>query len=339
MLGPSLLSHFSVIKEFFLQSSSADYYDVFSSIYNILFMFLIGLETDIPYLRRNLRRASIIAYGGMLICSIFGLAASFFIIRILKFSANTVALANVIMIILATTASPVVIRLAAELKFSTSDTGRLAICSSLINEITCVLWLCLIVIFMSWSMFGRAILFSLLSLGLIIVNKYIAAWCDQRNRNQKYVTNTEMLSILFLVIALSFLTEEYGFNSTIPCFLLGLFFPREGKTTRTLLIRLAYSVHNFILPIYFGYIGFQFNITYLNSYRNVIAVVLMLILSMGGKIIGTLAACHYLNIPEIDGIILSFLLNMKGHAELLVVGVLRKSIVSVSFFFFLMNIL
>ncbi|XP_058005161.1 cation/H(+) antiporter 2 isoform X2 [Hevea brasiliensis] len=326
VLGPSLLSHISIVKDFFLQASSADYYDIFSSIYNILFMFLIGLETDIPYLRRNLRKASIIAYGGMAVCSIFGLAASFFIIHILKLTANTVALANVIMIILANTASPVVIRLAAELKFSTSDTGRLAICSSLVNEITCVVWLCLIVTFMSWKMFGRAILFSLLALGLVILNRYLAAWCNQRNRNQKYVTNTEMLSILFLVIALSFLTEEYGFNSTIACFFLGLLFPREGKTSRTLLIKLAYSVYNFILPIYFGYIGFQFNITYLNSYRNVIAVVLMIILSMGGKIIGTLATCHYLNVPTIDGIVLSFLLNLKGHAELLVVGVLRKSI-------------
>ncbi|XP_037495305.1 cation/H(+) antiporter 2, partial [Jatropha curcas] len=326
VLGPSLLSHIKIVKEFFLQSSSADYYDVFSSIYGILFMFLIGLEMDVPYLKRNLKKAVIVAYGGIVVCSIFGLAASFFVIRILKLTANTASLANVIMIVLANSASPVVIRLAAELKFSTSDTGRLATCSSIINEMSCLLWLSLIVVFMSWKMFGMAVLFFVLTVGLVFVNKYLAGWCDKRNRNQKYVTNTEMFGILFLVIALSFLTEEYGFNSTMPCFLLGLMFPREGKTTRTLTIKLAYAVHNFILPIYFGYIGFQFNITYLNSSRNIIAVALMTILSMGGKIIGTLAACHYLSIPTIDGIVLSFLLNLKGHAELLVVGVLKKTI-------------
>ncbi|XP_015581354.2 cation/H(+) antiporter 2 [Ricinus communis] len=326
VLGPSCLSHFSIVKDVFIQSSSADYYEVFSSIFCILFMFLIGLETDIPYLRRNLRKATIIAYGGLTVCSIFGLATSYFIIHMLKLTAHPYALANLIMIILSNAASPVVVRLAAELKFSTSDTGRLAICSALINEMSCVLWFSVLVAFMSWKRFGWAILFLSMTIGLIVLNKYLAAWCDQRDRNQKYVTNTEMYFILLLIIAVSFLIEEYGFNSTISSFFIGLMFPREGKTARTFGVKLAYAVHNFILPMYFGYIGFQFDVTYLNNYRNLIAVVLLIILSMGGKIIGTLVACHYLNVPVLDGIIISFLLNLKGHAELLVVGVLSKSI-------------
>ncbi|XP_050232072.1 cation/H(+) antiporter 2-like isoform X2 [Mercurialis annua] len=325
VLGPSVLSRFESVNEYLIQASSADYYDVFSSIFCVLFMFMFGLETDISFMKRNLRKATIIAYGGLIVCSMFGLAASFLVIRMLRLG-HPYALGNLIMIILSNAASPVVIRLAAELKFSTSDTGRLAISAALINEMSCVFWFSVFVAFMSWDMFGWSILFLSLTVILIVVNKYLAAWCDQRNRNQKYVSNTEMYFILSLVIAVSFIIEENGFNSAISSYIIGLMFPREGKTARTLGIKLAYACNNFILPIYFGYIGFQFNVIYLNSYRNLIAVSLLIILSMGGKIIGTLVACHYLNVPAVDGIMLSFLLNLKGHAELLVVGVLSKSI-------------
>ncbi|WCJ39172.1 Cation/H(+) antiporter 2 [Euphorbia peplus] len=296
VLGPSVLCHVKKIREFFLQSNSADYYNLFSSISGILFMFLFGLQTDIPYMRRNLRKASIITYGGMGVCCILGGIVSVLLIIFNKFS-STVTVFTVIITILANASAPAVIRLAAELKFSTSDTGRLAISCSLINEMT-------------WT---------------IVVNKYLASWCNKRNRHQKYVTNTEMLVILALVIGLSFLVEEYGFNSAIACYSIGLLFPREGKTTRTLMVKLTYAVQNFILPIYFGYIGFQFNITYLNT-RNTIVIMLMVVLSIGGKFIGTLLACHYLNVPTVDSVVLCFLLNLKGHAELLLVSVLRSDI-------------
>lgn len=328
MLSPSLLSRIKKVSEFFIQSTSADYYEVYQSIFGILFMFLIGLEMDIPYLRRNLRKASIIAYGGISICTIFGASISYFIIHILAVKSNKFILVNIIIIILANSASPIVIRLAAELKFVTADIGRLAICSSLITEMSCVLWISLIFTFMSWRMFGKGVLFLLLTVALIVLNKYLAIWCNQRNRNQKYVTNAEVLVFLFLIVALSLLTEKYGFNSTISCFFIGLMFPREGKTTRTLLRKLTYATYNFIFPIYFGYIGFQFNVSYLNSYRNIIAVVLMIFLSTGGKVIGTLAACHYLKIPTNEGIFLALLLTLKGHVELLIIGTLPHSVVS-----------
>ncbi|XP_065866587.1 cation/H(+) antiporter 2-like [Euphorbia lathyris] len=325
VLGPSLLSHITIVRNFFLQSSSADYYDLFTSIFGILFMFLFGLQTDIPYMRRHLRKASIIAYGGMAVCALLGTIVAVFLIIILKF-ASRLTLITVIIIILSNASAPAVIRLAAELKFSTSDTGRLAISCSLINEMTCMIWFSIFVAFTSGKSFGLSILFFVLTVGLIVLNKYMASWCNQRNRHQKYVTNTEMLVILSLVIGLSFLIEEYGFNSAIACYTIGLLYPREGKTTRTLMIKLSYAVHNFILPIYFGYIGFQFNVVYLNSYRNIVAVILMVILSIGGKFIGTLLACHYLNVPIVDSVVLCFLLNLKGHAELLLVGVLRSDI-------------
>ncbi|KAJ8774007.1 hypothetical protein K2173_009438 [Erythroxylum novogranatense] len=326
VLSPTLLSRIHKVKEFFIQSSSAEYYEVFSSVSAILFIFLIGLETDIPYIKRNLHRSSIVAFGGVTVCGIFGLAISSFIIQLLKVQHDKLTLVYVIMITLANTASPVVIRLAVELKFATSDVGRLGVSASLISEMSCVLWFSLYFAFKSWKMFGKGILFLLMTVALIVLNKYLNSWCNQRNQTQKYVTNAEVLVILFLLIALAFFIEKYEYNSMISCFFVGLMFPREGKTTRTLLRKLNYAVHNFILPIYFGYVGFQLNLNYLNSYRNIIVAGLLIFLSFGGKIIGVVAACHHLKIPKVEAVFLGLLLCVKGHAELLLIQTIPISI-------------
>ncbi|CAN1813556.1 Cation/H(+) antiporter 1 [Linum perenne] len=328
VLGPSLLSRIPQVKEFFIQTSSADYYEVFSIVFCVLFIFLISLETDISYIKRNFRKAITIAYGGLIVCGIFGIALSMFIIDSVKITTHRIALANFIMIILSNTAAPVVLGLATELKFATAEVGRLAVSASLVCEITCVLWFSVFLMFVSKHMVWKGFVFLFATAALVVVNRYLVNWCNRRNESQKYVTNTEVLVFLFLVMGLAFLIEASGFNSTISTFVVGLMFPKQGKSTRTLVIKLSYAVHIFVLPVYFGYIGFQFNVAYLSSFRNVIVVVLVMFLSTGGKIIGTLIACRYLKIPTSEGIVLAFLLNLKGHPELLLVGQLPKELLT-----------
>jgi Kef-type K+ transport system membrane component KefB len=246
----------------------------------------------------------------------------------LKIKSQLFDFATIIIIALTNSASPVVFRLAAELKFLTSDTGRLAVCASLITEMFCVLWRSVSLAVDPWKNLGTGILFLLMTVTLIGINKYLASWCNQRIRNQKYVTNTEFVVFLFLLIAAALFIEEYGYNSAISCFLLGLMFPREGKTTRTLLHKLSYATYNFILPVYFGYIGFQLNVSILGRLKPLITVIVMIVMSIATKIIGTLVACRYLKISTEEGIVLGFLLDLKGNAELQILGKLPKETVS-----------
>lgn len=339
VLGPSALSNLKPVKGFFFQTTAADFYQVFGLFCRIIFMFLIGLETDIPYVRRNFRSASTIAYCGALMGFIFGLGASFFLQHQLQeddhFKSSFVMIT---MLILAYTASPVVIRLAAELKFDTSDVGRLAIASSLIAEITCLLVFNFILACHSGKLFKYGFYCFFLSVFVVVINKYLSNWFNKRNHTQKYLKNPEVFVILSLVIGSAMFMEWANYNSIINCFAIGLMFPREGKTTRTLLHKLTYSVHNFVLPIYFGYVGFQFNGAYLNNWGNVLIVAMLVLLSIGCKICGTLAACWYLNIPLNEGVLLGFLMNLKGHADLLFIGSASKLlIVSFYFYFFIFN--
>ncbi|XP_021645447.1 cation/H(+) antiporter 2 isoform X2 [Hevea brasiliensis] len=277
-------------------------------------------------MRRNLRLASTLAFGGIIVCTLFGAASAIVILHLLKFSYSKWTLVIVIPLILANSASPVVIRMAAELKIDTLEVGRLGISSSLVNEMSCVLLYSAYVSVQNGKKFGNGILCLFFMVALVILNRYLAIWFNKRNQNQKYVSNTEVLIVFVLVVATAGIIESYGYLSTFACFLFGLLFPREGKTARTLLRKLTYSVHNFMLPIYFGFVGFQFDVKHLMSFENAIMIVLMISLSTGGKIVGTLAACHYLNIPKDEGVLLAFILNFKGHTELLILEIVPKFI-------------
>ncbi|KDP43477.1 hypothetical protein JCGZ_16764 [Jatropha curcas] len=326
VLGPSLLCRIDQLKEFFIQSSSVEYYKVLTFNIRVFFMFLIGLNTDVGCFRRNLRSASIIAYGGLIVCTVFGAASALIVLHLLKISFSRWSLVIIVPLILANSASPVVIQLAAELKIDTLDVGRLGIASAIVNEMSCILLYSTYISVQSWKMFGYGILCLLSIVALVILNRYLASWFNRRNQNQKYVSNTEVLVVFVLVIGVAILIEANGYLSALACFLLGLMFPREGKTSRTLLRKLTYSVNNFMLPIYFGYVGFQFDVYQFSTRENISLITLMIVLSTGGKLVGTLAASHYLNLPKNEGVILAFILNLKGHSELLILEIVPKFI-------------
>uniref|UniRef100_A0A2N9GNR4 Uncharacterized protein n=1 Tax=Fagus sylvatica TaxID=28930 RepID=A0A2N9GNR4_FAGSY len=201
VLGPSGLSNISIVSKFFNQNTGVDFYEVLGLFCRIIFMFLIGLETDIPYIRRNnIRVVCCIAYGGALFGIIFGLAASTFLSHQLELEDQMPMFMYILSLLFAYTASPVVIRLAAELKFDTSNIGRLAISSSLINEMSCLLFFNLIIAFHSKTAFKFGFYCAIADVVTVIIIKYLANWFNKRNHNQKYLKNPELFVILSLVI-------------------------------------------------------------------------------------------------------------------------------------------
>ncbi|KAK2634153.1 hypothetical protein Ddye_028945 [Dipteronia dyeriana] len=321
VLSPTLLSRINKVREFFIQDTSAFYYRIFDFISRVLFMFLFGLETDVPYLRLNLRLASTLALGGIVMSIVFGLSISFLFMSLLDIKINKVAFMIVVSILLANSASPVVIRLIDELKFDTSEVGRLAKSASLINEISCVMVMSVYLVFTSTGMLLNAFWSIIVTVAMVILNRYMARWFAMWNKKSKYVSNAHVLVILVFIVFVSLLIEGLGYSSIFICFLLGMLFPREGKTTRTLFKKLTYSIHNFILPIYFGFMGFQFDANDLNTLRHLAFVVLLVSLSFVAKLVGTMVVCHHLKIPRIKGVLLSFILNLKGNFEYLIIHV------------------
>lgn len=325
VVGGSGLSRIKAIRDYFFQVAAADYYQTLALFSRILFMFLIGLETDVPTMVRNLRPAMTVCYSSGLSSCIFAAAISPFIYHQINSHTSKLTFVIVLMMIIGNTASPVVTRLAAELKLATSDIGQLAISSSLISDLSCLIVLALMTTLSKggsgiWERIKAGFLCIILIVAIIFLNKHASAWLNQRNRNQKYLKNAEVFCILSLLFATSMFIELMGYNSIITSFLLGVMFPKQGKAARTLIHKLTYPIHTFVLPMYFGFTGFQADISQIKNIREVLVIFLVVLSSIGGKIGGTLIACRYLKIPMNEGIVLAILMNLKGHVDLLLIG-------------------
>ncbi|GAB2279742.1 hypothetical protein Dimus_014382 [Dionaea muscipula] len=336
LLGPSCLSQIKAINVYFFQTSSADYYEVMAFFGRISFLFLIGLELDVCFLKRQLHAACTIAYGGALPCLVFAGAVSYpffgYYARHPGSPDHLSAFVLLLMILVADSASPLAVRMAAELNLVTCDFGRLAVGSALINDMSCLLFAVIVGNILDDQPYSIWLwILSLTVTGVVSLSlRNLANWLNNNmintsstRNNYKYLRNAPLACVVLIIVLTAGICEIMGENSILASFLLGVMFPRQGKTARTLSVKLSYAVYTFLLPIYFGYIGFQVDLSVVSwGLKDVIGILTILLLCAGGKIVGTLAACHRLKIPIKKAIVLALLLNLKGHFVLLT---LRKT--------------
>ncbi|KAL1823517.1 hypothetical protein ACET3Z_010295 [Daucus carota] len=276
VLGPSVISNIESVKKFFFQAFATDYYETMAMYARIIIMFLIGLEFDVAYLIRNLRRAHVIAFGGCIMCTIFAFAITTFIYEETTAEGSHFLMGCMIAVVLSNSGSPLVIRLAAQLRFATTDVGRLAISSSLIADLYAV---CVMLIVSrnkkekSKHWVSDGVLSLTIIVAVAIINIYLAKFMNRRNRNKKYLSSIEV------------------------CFKADL------------------------------------SVVYKHVWR-VGIIFLVILLSVGGKITGTLAACHSVKTPLSEGVLLAFLLNLKCHVDLvtLTVGQQNGMVTSQTFY-------
>uniref|UniRef100_A0A7N0VB82 Cation/H+ exchanger domain-containing protein n=2 Tax=Kalanchoe fedtschenkoi TaxID=63787 RepID=A0A7N0VB82_KALFE len=328
VLGPTVLSRIASVKEFFLLNSAGGYYKTLMLIGRQIIMLMMGLEIDIPSFKRHRHSATTIAVGSAIFPAVLAAGISpcvFYEINgtLRGFSA---LVPFTFVLIVVNTASPLVSRMVSELKLSSSEIGQVAVYSSIANDMGCLI-LMFLWKFVSETKTWRSNLGSMLFTAFMDVSCTfgfirVARFLNNKNRDKKYLSNAEILLAIAAFIIYAMANESVGQNSMIPCFILGLTLPREGKTTRTLLQKLTYPINVFVLPIYFGYIGFQADFTKQWGLRSGAMILVIVLVSIGGKIGGTLAACRYLKKPAVDGVSLGLFLSIKGFTDLLVLDLL-----------------
>ncbi|KAK1261563.1 Cation/H(+) antiporter 1 [Acorus gramineus] len=334
LMGPSCLIRLPLYRHYIMPNINEDYLLSLATLGRMCFMFLIGLEIDLPYMLRSSRRAAIIAYGGTLPCSLLAACFSPVIYYLTNAHGSRLTFALTLMLIFSNTASPILVRMSTELKLTTSEIGRIAISAALINDMSC---LTIIAITStgatatnstSMGFSDRATLgFTALALMAFVtlVTRPFVRWINHRNRHRHSIRNTEVVVILIFVFGVSVITEMLSYNSMMSCFILGLMFPREGGTQRTLVRKLSYPVNHVILPVYFGFIGMSTDLFVVFHARLFWTVVIIVCLNTFGKVLGTILATQYLQFPLHEGLVLGFLLNVKGHIDMIIITMARKN--------------
>jgi Kef-type K+ transport system membrane component KefB len=174
----------------------ANYFDYVVLTTRFIFMFLIGLEVDIIYLRQNIRRCCSIAFASIAACVLLVLVASPLLYHYLALDgANMPLFIITIGLFLSNSASPVLVCIVTDLKLVSSNIGKLSISSAVVNDLTAVVANVLYSIeFVSSEEFIKGSLGRLLHLLvwviivalIMLLMKWMVKFVNVRNRKKRY---------------------------------------------------------------------------------------------------------------------------------------------------------
>ncbi|GJM90695.1 hypothetical protein PR202_ga06999 [Eleusine coracana subsp. coracana] len=291
---------------------------------------------DLRYLRHNLRRSLAIACGGFSLCLVFAMLGGTYFYRLMnpgefpddpdRLRDSTALLA----LVLTSTASPVLIRIVTELKLAGSEIGQLAIGAAFANDMASLAALSFVMV--RSFVFGdavpfpalRAVVLAAMALSLwaaIGVASWAARLLNRVNRGRRHISSYELCGLLLLVTGLAEVERVVGYSNVIGGFLMGLAMPREGPTARTVLDRLAYPMHQLIMPLCFASIGARLDFARVQGWRLARAVAFATALSAAGNVCGTVVAGRALvGLAAGEAVVLGFLLNVKGYADVMAIN-------------------
>ncbi|XP_068645204.1 cation/H(+) antiporter 1-like [Aristolochia californica] len=328
ILGPALWSPDGGVSKFLFPKDTGRNLTVVGHAGRMLYIFLLGLEADIPYLWRTKRAAAEIAAGSVFVCAITAAALTHVFVKFIENrSADPFKIWLYLVAILANTASPVVIDLCGDMGLATSETGRLAVASAIFNDIAC--FGILTIASSSIGLPGMSYFTFFAGIPIFIVLLFgFRASIRLLNHFHRPNTDVNMMETLwimaYLVIGASF-AYQMGLSPIISSFVMGILFPRDEKIRRSLVQQLMGIVHIVVFPVYFGYTGLQLNFSILGESNGLVLVLALILLSSLCKVLGTLAVITYRKVPLSDGFLMGLLLNTKGHFHVMIASLAMEA--------------
>uniref|UniRef100_M8CJI7 K(+)/H(+) antiporter 13 n=1 Tax=Aegilops tauschii TaxID=37682 RepID=M8CJI7_AEGTA len=350
VVGPTFLGRAVDLRRLGMQNAGSALGDTIYYL-RIIFMFFLGLEMDLRYLRHNLRRSLLLACGGSAISFLLAVAAGPFFYGMLhpSFAATfhpqkLYASTALFILVLTSTASPVLIRIVTELKLTTSETGQLAIGAAFATDIASLTAISMMAV--NPTIFGhdgkplpsrssscsmQFLLFLWMALVVCVavgVAVRAARLINRMKWGRQYVSKYELLGMLLLIVGLSLAVQFMGYSASMAAFLIGLAVPREGPLARTLVDRLTYPVHQMVMPLCFGAIGARLDFAEIGRFtatQFAFAVAFTTAVSSAGKVGGTVLVGRWLGMSAREALVLGFLLNVKGYSDILAINLADKS--------------
>uniref|UniRef100_A0ACD5U7H0 Uncharacterized protein n=1 Tax=Avena sativa TaxID=4498 RepID=A0ACD5U7H0_AVESA len=347
VVGPTVLGRMVDLRQLGMKDAGRALGDAIYYL-RIVFIFFIGLEMDLRYLRRYLRASIVVASGGSALCLLLATASGPFFYGLLHpgqhaFHPDSLyASTALFMLVLTSTASPVLIRIVTELKLTSSETGQLAIGTAFANDIASLAVISVMVVSpTSYDKDGKpipptnrltalpvvkVIMFLWMALNVWVAVRivvWMARLLNKSKQGQQYISKYELFAMLVLIVGISQHVQIFGYSASMTAFLIGLATPREGPTARTLVDRLAYPVRQLIMPLCFGTIGARLDFAKIDCFtptQFLVVVTYTTLLRTIGRVAGTVVAGRMIGIPARETLVLGFLLNVKGYADILAIN-------------------
>ena len=326
LLGPSLLGRALPNAEGFLfPASSMAALHLVSQLGVVLFMFVVGMELDLPGLRHRARATVIISNVGIVVPFCLGALLA---VRLYEaYAPAGVSLATFALfcgVAMSITAFPVLARIISERGLSGTPLGTTGLGCAAMADVTAWCLLAIVLAVGRGSGVGAPIVAGLCAalIALVVLRGVRPHAVRLFGSTREIVAPPALLSlILVFLFVMALLTELIGIHAIFGAFLAGLAVGGAADLrdpVRRAVEPLAAAV---LVPVFFAYSGLRTEIGLVHGPADWIVCGAVIATAVAGKLGGTALAARWTGMPWRDGLALGALMNTRGLMELIVLNV------------------
>lgn len=344
ILGPTVLGQIPNYSNTVFPKESVPGLSLASNLGIILFMFFLGLEVDIPFIKKHIKTALSIGLASLAVPFGFG---CLFSIPLYNTYVKGVDAVNVefsvfmvfIAVSLSVTAFPVLCRILTELRLIRDRVGVVVLASGITNDVIGWALLALSVILSnSQSSPVNTVYILLCTVGwffmFVYPVKHILRWLlirfNELERSKPSPVATMFILVLMFISA--YFTDIIGVHPIFGAFIAGLVVPRDNNYVVKLTERMEDIPNIVLIPIYFAVAGLNVDLTLLNEGKDWGYTIASIAIAVSTKIVAGALMSKLNGLFWRESFAVGILMSCKGIVEIVVLttglnaGIISKKI-------------
>jgi Kef-type K+ transport system membrane component KefB len=326
VLGPSVLGLiYPPALAFLFPASSLETLRQLSQIGVVLYMFIVGTELNVRYVKEKGSAAVMISHASIIVPFLLGASLSLFLYRELAAPETSFnAFALFIGVAMSITAFPVLARILEDRKLSQTSLGSIALTCAAVDDVTAWCILALVIALVK----STGLASSAMTIGLTVVFAVAMIFIvrPQLARAIKApdaeVHRRRLIPIILaFVFACALLTETIGIHALFGAFLAGVVMPPATEFRIFLKDKLEAFGSYALLPLFFAFTGLRMQVGLLNDWQGWLLCGLIILVAIAGKLGGSMLMSRWTGMTWSRSFSIGVLMNTRGLVELVVLNI------------------
>jgi Kef-type K+ transport system membrane component KefB len=326
VLGPSVLGLiYPPALAFLFPASSLETLRQLSQLGVVIFMFIVGTELNLRYVREKGSAAVMISHASIIVPFLLGTALTLFLYRDLAPPGTSfTAFALFIGVAMSITAFPVLARILEDRKLSHTSLGSIALTCAAVDDVTawCILAL-VIALVKSTGLAGSAITIALTVVFAVAMFFVVRPQLARVIKEPDSEVHRRVLIpiILVFLLACALLTETIGIHALFGAFVAGVIMPPSTEFRIFLKDKLEAFGSYALLPLFFAFTGLRMQVGLLNDLQGWLLCAVIIVVAIAGKLGGSMLMSRWTGMTWSRSFSIGVLLNTRGLVELVVLNI------------------
>lgn len=328
LLGPSLFGLLAPEAfSFVFPTESLGTLRLLSQVGICLFMFTVGMELNMSYVRSKAATAVAVSHASIVLPFLLGVMLAYYLFTDMAGpKASFIGFALFMGISMSITAFPVLARILQERKMTRTALGSTAITCAAVDDVTAWSIMAFVVaVAKASSVLASSVtlLLALLFIAfmILVVRRLLPAWIGSEQLHREEPSSGTLGIIVCVVIVAALSTEIIGIHALFGAFLAGAVMPdsRDFRRRVTLLLEKFSSV--LLLPLFFAFTGLRTEIGLLDGAQDWLICIAIIGVATLGKLGGSTIAARVTGMKWRESLQLGALMNTRGLMELIALNI------------------